>query len=184
LIKQVDIDTQRILLRRWIESDLDAFIRMNANPSVMRYFPAVLSADETRTFYDSIQQEFDEYGYGLYAAEEKSRGNFMGFIGFHWSVLDMDFCPCIEIGWRLEQCFWGKGYASEGAKACLKYGFEVLAFDYVASFTSTENIASQRVMQKIGMQFERFFEHPKIADGHPLKPHVFYRINKSNYIAV
>jgi ribosomal-protein-alanine N-acetyltransferase len=92
----------------------------------------------------------------------------------------MDFCPCIEIGWRLDKIYCGKGYATEGTKACLKHGFENLGFDEVASFTSIENIASQRVMQKIGLQFERYFNHPKVAEGHPLRPHVFYRINTDN----
>jgi len=181
LAKQVDIESKRLLLRRWQESDIEAFISMNADTTVMRYFPAPLSAEETTTFYDSIQQEFSEYGYGLYAVEEKDSGCFLGYIGFHWSRFDMDFCPCVEIGWRLEERYWGKGYATEGAIACLKHGFEKLGFDEVVGFTAVENIASQRVMQKIGMQFERCFEHPGIAEGHPLRPHVFYRINKSNY---
>jgi len=155
---------------------------MNADTTVMRFFPATLSADETKAFYDSIQQEFSEYGYGLYAVEEKDSGCFIGYIGFHWARFDMDFCPCIEIGWRIDKKYWNKGYATEGAAACLKHGFDNLGFDEVVSFTATENIASKRVMQKIGMHFERYFEHPKVAEGHPLRPHVFYRIKKNDNI--
>ena len=176
--KQIDIETQRLLLRRWQESDIEAFTIMNADTDVMRYFTAALSSEETKSFYDSIQQEFSEYGYGLYAVEEKDSGCFIGYIGFHWSRFDMDFCPCIEIAWRLDKRYWRKGYATEGAKACLEHGFENLSFNEVVSFTAIENIASQRVMQKIGMQFERYFEHPKVTEGHPLRPHVFYRIKK------
>ena len=182
MAKHVDIETQRLLLRRWQVSDIEPFICMNEDPVVMRYFPAALNADETKSFYDSIEQEFSKYGYGLYAAEEKNSECFMGFIGFHWSRFDMDFCPCIEIGWRLDKRYWGKGCATEGAKACLKHGFENLGFDEVVSFTAVENIASQRVMQKIGLRFERYFDHPKVPEGHPLRPHVLYRINKSNYM--
>ena len=178
MTRQADIETGRLLLRRWQESDLAAFVRMNMDSDVMRYFPAALCEDETRSFYDAIQQEFTEYGYGLYAVEEKSSESFIGFIGFHWARFDMDFCPCIEIGWRLDKHFWNIGYATEGANACLEYGFSHLGFDKVVSFTSVENTASQRVMQKIGLRFEHYFNHPKIKDGHPLKPHVFYCITK------
>jgi len=182
MIKQVAIETQRLLLRRWQKSDLDAFTLMNANPDVMRYFPNALHAEETKSFYDSIQQEFSEYGYGLYAVEEKDNGCFIGFIGFHRAIFDADFCPCIEIGWRLDNQYWNKGYATEGAKACLKHGFENLAFDEVVSFTAVENKPSQRVMQKVGMRFEGYFDHPKVAVNHPLRSHVLYRINKDNYV--
>jgi len=182
MIKQFEIETQRLLLRHWEKSDLEAFILMNANADVMRYFPDILNAEETKSFYDSIQQGFSEYGYGLYAVEKKGNGCFMGFIGFHWARFDADFCPCVEIGWRLDNRYWGKGYATEGAKACLEYGFEKLAFDEVVSFTAVENMPSQRVMQKIGMQFEGYFDHPKVTVGNPLRPHVLYRINKDNYI--
>ena len=184
MTRKVEIETKRLLLRRWQDTDIDAFISMNADTTVMRFFPATLNVEETRAFYDSIQQEFSEYGYGLYAVEEKDSGYFIGYIGFHWSRFDMDFCPCIEIGWRLGKQYWNKGYATEGAAACLKHGFDNLCFDEVVSFTSTENVPSQRVMQKIGMQFERCFEHPKVAEGHPLRPHVFYRINKNDYITL
>ena len=180
--KKVEIETERLLLRRWLESDLDAFTSMNADATVMRYFPATLSANETRAFYDSIQQEFSEYGYGLYAAEEKKSGDFIGYIGFHWSRFDMDFCPCIEIGWRLDKQYWNKGFATEGAAACLKHGFDNLGFEEVVSFTATSNVPSQRVMQKIGMQFVRYFEHPRVAEGHPLRLHVFYRTDKNSPI--
>ena len=182
MAKQIDIETPRLLLRRWQESDLEHLTVMNSDPAVMRHFPAVLSAEETKLFYDNIRLEFSEFGYGLYAVEEKGSGLFAGLIGFHLAKFDTDFCPCVEIGWRLDKRYWDKGYATEGAKACLQHGFENLGFDEVVSFTATENMASQRVMQKIGMQFERYFEHPKVAEGHPLRPHVLYRINKINYV--
>ena len=182
MIKQVVIETQRLLLRRWQESDLDVFMLMNTDPDVMHYFPDTLNAEETKSFYDSIQQEISEYGYGLYAVEEKDSGCFIGFIGFHWASFEADFCPCVEIGWRLDKRYWDKGYATEGAKACLKHGFENLAFDEVVSFTAVKNAPSQRVMQKIGMQFQGYFDHPKVSMDHPLRSHVLYRINKDNYM--
>ena len=173
------IETERLLLRPWRESDLAHFIRMNKDAEVMRFFPSTLKSAQTKQFYKDILQEFLEYGYGLYATEEKERGSFIGFIGFHWAWFKADFCPCIEIGWRLNKQYWGKGYATEGAKACLEHGFTNLKFDKIYSFTSICNNASQKVMQKIGMQLEQYFDHPDIPEGHPLRPHICYRVNNN-----
>ena len=172
--KKAIIETERLTLRRWQDNDIEPFIAMNSDPEVMRYFTGTLSAEQTRNFYEVIQKEFAEYGYGLYAAEEKISRDFMGFIGFHWARMDMDFCPCVEIGWRLAHRYWGKGYATEGAAACLQHGFEQLGLDKVYSFTAVGNIASQRVMQKIGLQQELFFDHPGIPEGHPQRAQVCY----------
>ena len=168
------METARLILRNWQETDIEPFIAMNSDPEVMRFFSSTLDAEQTRRFYDVIQQEFSEYGYGLYAAEEKSSGAFMGFIGFHWARMDMDFCPCVEIGWRLARKYWGKGYATEGAKVCLQYGFDRHGFDKVYSFTAVGNVPSQRVMQKIGMHQELYFDHPDIPEEHPQRAQVCY----------
>ena len=170
----IDIETPRLLLRRWQDSDLEPYVRLNADTEVMRYFPVPYSSSQTKAFYDLIQQEFADYGYGLYATEEKASGRFMGYIGFHHAKLAVNFCPCIEIGWRLDKAFWNKGYATEGAKACLDYGFSHLGFEKVYSFTAIVNLPSERIMQKIGMKLEGHFEHPDIPEGHPLRSHVFY----------
>lgn len=178
----IDIETPRLLLRRWKEADLGKFVEMNADPEVMRYFPETQPEERTKRFYNLIQEEFLEYGYGLYAAEEKSSGSFMGFIGFHWARLNTNFCPCVEIGWRLGKQYWNKGYATEGAKACLNHGFTNLGINKVYSFTTVENRPSQNVMQKIGMKFYQYFNHPNIPDGHAKKPHVCYVIDKNNNV--
>lgn len=174
----IEIETPRLCLRRWEESDLDTFAIMNADKEVMRYFPEPYSRQRTEGMRKTIQAEFEECGYGLYAAQEKDSGQFMGMIGFHHAYLDVSFCPCIEIGWRLDKRFWNKGYATEGAKACLDHGFNNLEFNEIYSFTAIENIPSQNVMKKIGMQFFEYFEHPDIPCGHTLKPHVCYKVNK------
>lgn len=180
-MKEIDIKTERLLLRRWKEKDLEYFIHMNQDEEVMRYFPSKRNAVQTKAFYEKIIQEFSEYGYGLYAAEETCSGSFIGFIGFHHTNMAVDFCPCIEIGWRLDQEYWGRGYATEGAKACLKHGFEKLGLDKIYSFTAVLNMPSQHVMQKIGMKFEQNFGHPEIVENHPLWPHICYSIDKESY---
>ena len=170
----IDIETPRIVLRRWGEADLAPFITLNADPQVMRYFPAVRTVEHTTFFFERIQQEFADYGYGLYVAEEKATGLFMGFIGFHHPEIPADICPGLEIGWRLAKAFWGKGYATEGAAACLRYGFAHLGFTRVYSFTAVKNGPSQRVMQKSGMKLDRYFDHPNVAESTGLRQHVLY----------
>ena len=168
------LETPRLLLRNWQESDLEFFTKMNANPEVMRYFPDPYSRERTKRLFEAIQLEFADFNYGLYATEEKATGLFMGYIGFHRARFAADFCPCVEIGWRLGSAFWNKGFATEGASACLEHGFNNLKFNKVYSFTATKNLPSERVMQKIGMTMDRYFDHPGVPENHPLRPHVLY----------
>ncbi|MBY0098355.1 GNAT family N-acetyltransferase [Mesobacillus maritimus] len=170
------LETSRLRLRDWEESDLEPFSLLNADEEVMKYFPKTLSKEETLVFYQSIQSEFKECGFGLYAVEVKENKEFIGFIGFHRALFDADFTPCIEIGWRLKKEAWGKGYATEGAAACLLYGWNELGFQDVYSFTSELNHPSKNVMKKIGMNFIKTFDHPKVNRDIPLKKHVLFHI--------
>ncbi len=142
------VETSRLMLRDWTEADLEPFRRLNADEEVMRYFPAILSSEETNAFYEAIQAEFKECGWGLYAVEVKDSHEFIGFVGFHRATFQADFTPCIEIGWRLKKEAWGKGYATEGAAACLEYGFSEWGLHEVYSFTAEVNKPSQKVMIK------------------------------------
>lgn len=181
-MEPVILETPRLILRRWTQADFAPFVQMNADPEVMRYFPNTLTAGETRDFYRRIQAEFADSGYGLCAAQEKAHGAFIGFIGFHQADFEASFTPCIEIGWRLDKRFWNRGFATEGAKACLVYGFESLGFDRVYSFTAEINRPSQRVMQKIGLAEYLHFNHPRVAAGSPLCAHVCYMANREKYL--
>ena len=171
--------TTRLRLRDWQESDLEPFSQLNADEQVMRYFPKTLSTEETKEFYLLIESEFKEHGFGLYAVETKVNGDFIGFIGFHRATFHADFTPCIEIGWRLKKEAWGYGYATEGAVACLDYGFANLGFNEVYSFTADINTPSKKVMTKIGMRFIKMFHHPKVEKGNPLSPHVLFHTSKT-----
>jgi len=170
------IETARLLLRKWKEEDLQPFAEMNRDPDVMKYFLKSLTEEESLVFYNRIQDEFSDYGYGLYAVEKKSDGAFLGYTGFHHISFETDFTPGVEIGWRLKREDWNNGYATEAAKACLLYAKEHRLFKTIWSFTSFLNKASERVMQKIGMMKEKEFLHPVVPDDHPLKQHVLYRI--------
>lgn len=177
----IQLETPRLLLRQWREKDLEPFTAMNLDPQVMRYFPETRTPSQTRAFYERIQQEFTEKGYGLYAAEEKASGRFMGFIGFHGADFAADFCPCVEIGWRLDVPFWNRGYATEGASACLAMGFEQIGFEQVYSFTAVPNYPSRRVMEKLGLEFYASFDYPGIPEGHLLRPHVCYLMTREQW---
>ena len=123
-----------------------------------------------------ISAFFDENGYGLYALELRSTGEFIGFTGFTKPAFDAWFTPCIEIGWRLRQECWGQGFATEAARACLDHAFQKLALDKIFSFTAVPNTRSEKVMQRIGMIKLGEFDHPRVAPGHRLRPHVLYEI--------
>ncbi|MEP7318937.1 MAG: GNAT family N-acetyltransferase [Panacibacter sp.] len=172
------INTERLGLRLWKDSDTAPFIAMNKDAAVMRYFPAIATTAETEAMIARIKTHFEKHGFGLYAVEEKSSQQFIGFTGFAVPRFENFFTPCVETGWRLQQKAWGKGYATEAAKACLQYGFEKLNFDKIFSFTSLGNTASEKVMQRIGMKRIGEFDHPDIEQGHILCRHHLYMIEK------
>lgn len=173
-------ETQRLIFRDWNKQDLNEFRIMNMDSRVMEYFAKTLTEEETDRFYNVIQDEFSNYGYGLYAVETKHNNSFIGFIGFHWAHFNAQFTPCVEIGWRLKYEACGNGFATEGAEACIKYGVETLGFDKIYSFTSKINVQSENVMKKIGMIKVMEFEHPNIIEGSPLKKHVLYAIDSNS----
>jgi RimJ/RimL family protein N-acetyltransferase len=172
------LSTPRLGLRKWIDSDLEPFVRMNEDPEVMRYFPRPMTAEESKVFISRIEKFFHEHGYGLFAIEVKATGEFIGYTGFAEPRFEAWFTPCTEIGWRLKQEAWGRGYASEAASACLDYGLQQLHMEKIYSWTAMSNARSERVMQRIGMQRVGEFDHPMIEAGHPLSRHVLYTKEK------
>jgi ribosomal-protein-alanine N-acetyltransferase len=175
------IETQRLILRPWKESDRAPFAALNADPAVMEFFPAPLTAAETDAMIAIIHEKFEKNGYGFWAAELKGTGEFIGFIGLNVPGYPLPFQPCVEIGWRLAKRFWGQGFAQEGARASLDYGFGKLGLQEIVSFTTWNNRRSQRVMEAIGMlrDSKGDFDHPKIDVGNPLCRHVLYRLQRS-----
>lgn len=117
-------ETQRLIFRSWQEEDISYLARLNSDDKVMEYFLKKLSYQETIALYNQIQEEFTIYGFGAYSVEEKETGVFIGFVGLHNVTFEVDFAPAVEILWRLLPEFWGKGYATEAAIACLNYAKE------------------------------------------------------------
>ncbi len=168
------IETERIGLRQWKDSDEPVFVEMNMDKNVMEFFPSILSAEETLAMIERIKKLIAENNFGLWGAEIKHTKEFIGFVGLSIPRFQMDFTPCVEIGWRLAHKHWGYGYATEAAAACLDYGFNNLKINEIVAFTSVLNARSINVMKKIGMENVKNFEHPLIEDGHWLKTHVLY----------
>lgn len=178
------LQTDRLHLRQWLPSDREPFARMNADPDVMRFFENPRTRQQSDDTAERLERHIDEHGFGFWAAEVISSGEFVGFIGMEHVASDLPFAPAVEIGWRLDKRFWGQGLAPEGARACLAFGFAYLKLNQVVSFTATTNLPSMRVMEKIGMSRDRNgdFEHPNVSIGSPLRPHVFYRIRATDPI--
>ena len=151
---------------------------MNHDPLVMEFFPKTLSIEESADSYRKITAFIEQKGFGLFAVEERETQEYIGFIGFNQPAFSSYFTPCVEIAWRLDQRFWNRGFATEGAKACLEYGFSSLDFNEIVSFASLLNTKSIHIMKKIGMTFDGGFEHPNVEWGHPLRKHVLYKISK------
>lgn len=151
---------------------------MNDDPDVMRYFPAMLTADESNRLVDRIEAHFAEHGYGLWAVEVRGGPPFIGYCGLLQVGFDAPFTPAVEIGWRLARDQWDQGYATEAARAVLEYGFNKLKLDEIVSFTAPSNARSVRVMERLGMTRDPAddFDHSALAIGHPLRRHALYRI--------
>ena len=174
----IELDTERLRLRQWRASDLGPFAEMNADPRVMEFFPARLDRQASDALAKRIETKIAERWWGLWAAELRASGEFIGFIGLQPPFAQMPFSPCVEVGWRLALAYWGKGFATEGARAALRFGFEKLGLDEIVSFTVPANVRSRAVMKRLGMQEDKAgaFEHPAIAPGSPLRLHCLYRL--------
>jgi len=156
---------------------------MNADARVREFFPRLLSRYESDASVQLFSEHIQRYGWGFWAASLVETGEFIGFIGLqnvNFSAPFNQSTPAVEIGWRLAFNHWGKGYATEGALAALRYGFETLNLEEIVSFTAIANQRSRHVMEKIGMHHnpEDDFDHPKLAERHPLRRHVLYRLEK------
>jgi RimJ/RimL family protein N-acetyltransferase len=172
------IETARLELRRWESRDRDPFARMNGDPRVMEFFPALLTRAESDTMVDRIEAHFRTHGFGLYAMQLRQGQEFIGFAGLSVPAFQARFTPCVEIGWRLAAEHWGHGLATEAARAVLGQAFDSLGLDSLVSFTVPANVRSRRVMEKIGMTHDPDddFNHPSLPEGHPLRRHVLYRL--------
>jgi ribosomal-protein-alanine N-acetyltransferase len=178
------LTTERLVLRLWQPDDLAPFAAMNADPRVMEHFPAVLTHDESDALVARIERQLAQFGWGLWAAERRDTGEFIGFIGLSPVPDDLLLAPGTEVGWRLAREHWGRGFATEGARASVHHGFDNVGLDEIFSFTAAANLRSQRVMQKLGMSRDAAndFEHPRYPNWSG-RHHVVYRLSRNVRIA-
>jgi ribosomal-protein-alanine N-acetyltransferase len=172
-----ELRTERLLLRRWRASDLEPFAVLNADPEVMRHFPAPLTRAESDATVESFEAEFEARDFGPWAVEVVGGAPFVGFVGLHQVSFASTFTPATEIGWRLAREHWGHGYAIEAATEALRYGRDELGLDPIVSFTTPGNRRSRSVMERLGLVHDPLgdFDHPRIDPRSPLRRHVLYR---------
>ncbi len=179
----IEFDTDRLAFRLWEERHRAPFAAMNADLEVMRFFPAPLTPEQTNAGIDVWLSQFAEHGWSNWAVELRATGEFIGFIGLSVPRRQLPFSPSVEVGWRLKRSAWGNGYATEGAKQCLRVGFERLGLNVIVSFTALTNLPSIAVMKRIGMHNANAdFEHPAVPEGHPLRPHCLYEASKAEWL--
>lgn len=160
------IRTPRLLLRRWRAADREGFAALCADPEVMRYLGGPVDAPAAAAQIDRFEDHWERHGYGLWAAELRADGTFIGFVGLARPEFLPEVMPAVELGFRLARAQWGRGYATEGARASLDQAFGALDLDRVISVRHAGNAASGRVVEKLGLTPERTTTHP--VNGAPL----------------
>jgi RimJ/RimL family protein N-acetyltransferase len=170
------ITTDRLVLRPAVDADRPAIAAMNGDPRVGAWLGGVRDRVESDAFVDLVQAHEAEHRFGFWVVESQAERQVVGMTGVWWVPAEMDMGRVVEIGWRFHPDAWGQGYATEAARAALSYGFEALGLPEIIAFTARANLASQSVMRRIGMihDADRDFDHPGLAEDHPLRPHVVF----------
>jgi RimJ/RimL family protein N-acetyltransferase len=179
------LETERLILREFLDRDREPFAEMNADSRVMEHFPALLSREESDGLIDRIGERWVEDGIGLWALERQADGAFLGFTGITSPRFKADFTPAFEVGWRLAVGAWGHGFATEAAREALRFGFEDRGLVEILSWTVPANVRSRAVMERLGMTHDPAddFDHPLIAVGSPIRRHVLYRLSRESWLA-
>ncbi|KOV67070.1 acetyltransferase [Streptomyces sp. AS58] len=174
-----ELRTDRLVLRRWRDSDLEPWAAMNADPAVREHLGAPLTREQSDASVARFQNEFDRQGYGWWAVEVRATSEFIGFAGLDPVDDGMPFTG-VEIGWRLARSAWGQGYATEAALTVLAHGFDTLKLPEILAVTTATNLRSQAVMRRIGMTRDpaEDFDDPAAPEG-PLRPNVLFRLARS-----
>jgi RimJ/RimL family protein N-acetyltransferase len=168
--------TDRLLLRDWQDCDLEPWAAMNADPEVREHLGDVLTREQSDASVAAFRSEFAARGYGWWAVEVESTGEFIGFAGLDEVDDDVPFTG-VEIGWRLARSAWGYGYATEAARATLAFGFDSLGLPEILAITTAGNVRSQAVMQRLGMARDPAADFEDLtAPAGPLRHQVVYRL--------
>ena len=173
--------SERLGFRNWIESDISKMAAINADPKVMAFFPKIQNEKATQGFIYKMQKQFLEKGFCYFAVDKLEDETFVGFIGVSEQNFEAEFTPCLDIGWRLAQTEWNKGYATEGAKRCLEFAFQELQLENIKAICPIVNKPSENVMIKVGMSKEMTFKHPFLKDYKELECCFLYELENKQY---
>ena len=168
--------SERLGFRNWQDADVDKMAAMNSDPGVMEFFPGLQGRQKTEEFINRMRKQMLDKGYCYFAVDKLEDGTFIGFIGLSGQTFPAAFTPCIDIGWRLSKKEWNKGYATEGAKRCLYYGFNELKLKTIHALAPKVNLRSENVMKKIGMKKISEFVYPLLVNDQRLSECVLYKI--------
>jgi RimJ/RimL family protein N-acetyltransferase len=174
------IETERLVLRAPEDRDRAQIAAFNGDLRVGDWLSKTLTREESDAMVDRILSDIAEHGFGFWAVERKADGAVIGLTGLLAMGADLPPGPALEVGWRLSPPTWGQGYATEAARAALAWGFANRDAPEIVAVTAVSNLASQSVMRRIGMAPEpwRDFDHPKLAEDHPLRRHVTWSVKR------
>ena len=147
-----EIETARLYLRQFTPDDLDDLYRIHSDPAIMKYIgKGVRTRSETETAIHTMLQCWEQNNFGMWALVHKIDGKMIGRCGLAF----LDKTPEVELGYAIDKVYWNQGLVTEASFASLKYGFEILQLERIVAIARPENIASQRVIQKVGMKYEK-----------------------------
>jgi ribosomal-protein-alanine N-acetyltransferase len=172
------IVTPRLILRPWRHRDLSYFAEQNADPVVMQHITGVLTQEESDAYVQQVNLHCARHGFCKWAVEVPGVAEFVGAVGLTYVKFDASFTPAVEVAWRLNRRYWGRGYATEAARAAITDGFDRIQLTEIVSMAVLPNVASMKVMERLGMTRAFEFDHPHHPEGDPLRRHVLYRLRR------
>jgi RimJ/RimL family protein N-acetyltransferase len=176
------LEGPRVRLRPWREDEAAAFATLNADPAIMRYFAKSLSRAESDAMLARVRAHQAEHGFCFWAVERHDEAGPIGFCGAQHVTFAARFAPAVEMGWRLLPEFWGRGLAREAATVALDAVFAPpFALPEVVAFTVEANAPSWGLMRRLGMRPDGGFDHPRLPEGHALRPHLLYRLRREDW---
>lgn len=181
-----ELVTNRLRLRRWRQMYLGPMAAINADPLVMEHMPATMTEEETAEWIAKVEAGFEEHGFGMWAVEYAVSGQLVGFAGLQPVGFEAHFTPAVEVAWRLASEHGGKGFATEAARAAIRYGFTEGGLSEIVGITVAVNTRCTNVMHRIGMTNDPRddFDHPDFPEDSALRRHVLYRMTRNHWLEV
>jgi RimJ/RimL family protein N-acetyltransferase len=170
------ITTERLHLRAWKDEDIEKIHLIMQDPDVTHYLQhhKLNERATIERLVEKSKRNIVEHGYGYFVCEHTETGKVIGMVGLNYVEIDAPYFPCYTVSWIFGKSFWGKGHATEAAKALINYGFEVCNLSEIYACTTSENKASENVMKRLGMSFKNDFGFPDFKEDDPFYKHVLY----------